>query len=500
VQSTNSLVQENKVAYRQIMKATSIFGGVQVFQIIIGIIRSKFIAVLLGPQGMGIAGLLQSTTGLIAGLTNFGLATSAVKDISAAHSTANAVRISIVVTVFRRLVWITGLLGAIITLVFSPWLSQFAFGSREYTYAFILVSVTLLFDQINAGQGVLLRGMRQISYMAKAGMIGSILGLFTTIPLYYLYGIKGIVPAIIITSATSLLITWYFAQKLSIKPIYVSKARTIAEGKGMLKLGFMISLSGLITIAASYIVRIYISHKGGVDQVGLYNAGFAIINTYVGLVFTAMSTDYYPRLSAVAQSNEKSKEVINQQVEIALLILAPIIMIFLVFINWVVIFLYSTKFLPVKDMILYAALGMFFKAASWAIGFLFLAKGASKLFFWNELVTNIYLLALNLLGYSFWGLTGLGVSFLVAYILYLIQVFLVARFKYEFIFTSAFYKIFSLQLVLAIVCFAVVKLIGNPYSFALGSVFIAVSAWLAYKELDKRLDMKSIILVFKNRV
>lgn len=490
---------ENQSSYRQIFKATSIFGGVQVFGIIIWIIRLKFVAVLLGPAGMGIAGLLAATTGVIAGLTNFGLATSAVKDISAAHGTGNTVRVSTVVTVFRRLVWITGLLGAIITLALSAWLSQVTFGNREYTWAFIWISITLLLNQISAGQAALLRGMRQIRYMAISGMIGSVLGLLTTIPLYYFYGIKGIAPGIIVTSVTSLLLSWYFARKLKIQPVYVSKVRTIAEGKGMLKMGFLISMSGFITMGASYIVRIYISNIGGVDQVGLYDAGFAIINTYVGIIFTAMSTDYYPRLSAVSHSNVKSSEVINQQAEIALLILAPVIMVFLVFINWVVIILYSNKFLPVNDMILYAALGMFFKATSWAIGFLFLAKGASKIFFWNELITNIYLLGLNIAGYYFWGLTGLGVSFLVAYILYLIQVFFVARFKYEFSFTPAFYKIFGLQLALAVVCFGVVKLAGSPYSFVVGSFLIAASAWFAYKELDKRLDTKAVFGIVKNK-
>ena len=58
----------------------------------------------------------------------------------------------------------------------------------------------------------------------------------------------------------------------------------------------------------------------------------------------------------------KVKMVINQQAEIALLIIAPIIMFFLVFINWIVILLYSSKFIPINNMILYAALGMFFKA------------------------------------------------------------------------------------------------------------------------------------------
>jgi len=80
-------------------------------------------------------------------------------------------------------------------------------------------------------------------------------------------------------------------------------------------------------------------------------------------------------------------------------------------------------------MIYWAALGMFFKAASWAIAFVFLAKGASKLFFWNELIVNIYILILNILGYHYWGLTGLGLSFLVGYFLYLIQVYIIAQLK-----------------------------------------------------------------------
>jgi len=92
----------------------------------------------------------------------------------------------------------------------------------------------------------------------------------------------------------------------------------------MLKMGFMLSLSGLISTAASYIVRVFISNTGGVADVGLYSAGFAIISTYVGLVFTAMGTDYYPRLSVVAHDNVEARLLINQQAEVAILILAPI--------------------------------------------------------------------------------------------------------------------------------------------------------------------------------
>lgn len=492
-------MSEQQSSYRQIMKATSIFGGVQVFQIIIQVIRSKFVAVLLGPEGMGIVGLLTSTLGLMGGLTNFGLGTSAVKNIAEANGTGNSTRISTVVTVMRRLVWITGLLGTLITMILSPWLSQLTFGNKDYTFAFIWLSITLFFNQLSSGQLVLLQGLRKLQYLAKANLYGSVLGLIVTIPLYYKLGIAGIVPVIIITSITTVSLSWYFSRKVDVESINVSKLRTIAEGKNMLTMGFMISLSGLITLGASYLVRIFISRIGSVADVGLYNAGFVIINTYVGLIFAAMGTDYYPRLAAVAHDNQQSKETINQQAEIALLILAPILVVFLVFINWVIILLYSRQFIAVNGMIYWAALGMFFKAASWAIAFVFLAKGASKLFFWNELIVNIYILILNILGYHYWGLTGLGLSFMIGYLLYLIQVYLIAKMKYEFSYDRNFFRIFGFQFSLALCSFMAVKFLSQPWPYIIGSAIITVSAWYSYKELDKRLGIKAIVSSFMNK-
>lgn len=487
-------MSEQQTAYRQIMKATSIFGGVQVFQIIIKIISSKFIALLLGPSGMGISGMLTSTTGFITALTNFGLSTSAVRDVAAAHSTGNELRVRTIVTVFRRLVWYTGLLGALLTLVLSPWLSQLSFGNMDYTYAFMIISVTLLINQLSAGQSVLLRGMRQIKYLAKSSVIGSILGLFTTIPLYYFLGVDGIVPGIIVTAITAYILTWYFARKLDLKPIYVTRLRTYAESRSMVNMGFMISLSSLITLGASYIVRIFISNTGGVDQVGLYNAGFAILNIYVGLLFNAMGTDYLPRLSSVANDNIKSKTIINQQAEVALLILSPIIMVFLIFIKWVIIILYSNSFLLVCDMIVYAALGMFFKVASWSIAFIFLAKGDNRLFFWNEFATNIYMLTFNLLGYKFWSLTGLGWSFLFSYALYFMQVYVVTKIRYGFKLDKKFIINFSLQLLIAVICILVNRFLAMPYSYVVGTVLIVISSSISYIILDRRIGFKSLIM------
>lgn len=491
-------MSEEKNSYKQIFKATSIFGGVQVFNILVSVIRSKFIAIFLGSAGMGIVGLLNSTISLIGAMTNFGLSTSAVKDVSVAHSTGNEDRVGFVVSIVRRWVWATGFLGTFIVLCLSPWLSQAAFGNSNFIWTFALISITLLFNQLNVGNLVVLQGMRKIQYLAKSSLVGSVLGLIVTVPLYYFFGENGIVPALIIASIASFVISKFFAKKVHIQKHQVNMQLMFSEGKNMLKMGFLISFNGLLFIATTYVVQLFISNRGGISQVGLFTAGFSIINTYMGLVFTAMGTDYYPRLSAVANSNELSKKAINQQAEISILILGPVIMVFLVFIKLIILILYSHKFVGIEDMVLWLALATFFKAGSWSIAFLFLAKGKGKLYFWNELFANCYVLLFDLAGYYFWGLPGLGMSCCLSYMVYFGQVFLISKTKFQFSFERSFLKIFAIQFVMAICCFGVVKFVDKPYSYLVGTLFITLSGWFSYYELDKRLGIRMVLRNFLN--
>jgi len=489
----------NRDSYRQILKATSIFGGVQVFNILIAIIKSKFIAVFLGPSGMGIVGLFSSTIEFISGLTNLGLGVSAVRDISAANETKNEIRIASIVISFKRIIWVTGILGAILTLIFSSWLSEVTFGNKNNTIAFVWLSISLLFSQLTIGQLVVLQGMRKIQFLAKANITGNVLSLIISVPLYYYYRLDAIVFVLIISSIFSFLVSSFYVHKIKIKKIKVKKIRTLAQSKNMIKMGLIISLSGLMSVGSSYIVKIFINKFGGAAEVGLFNAGFAIINTYVGLIFTAIATDFYPRLSAVASNNKQCRQIINQQAEIAILLLAPIILVFLTFINWVIILLYSYQFIAINEMIYWVAIGMLFKAVSWSISFIFLSKGAGKIAFWNEFAANIYILAFNLIGYKYWGLEGIGFSFLISYIFYLLQVFFISKIKYKFGFIPEFYKIFIIQLFLVIGCFIIIKFIGNPYSYFIGSGIIIISSWYSFNELDKRLGLKGVIISLKNK-
>jgi O-antigen/teichoic acid export membrane protein len=478
-----------KDSYRQIFKSTSLFGGVQIFNLIISIIRSKLIAILIGPTGLGIVGLLNSTSSFIAALTNFGLERSAVKNIAEANSSGDTIQIGRVVGVLQRLVWYTGFLGAFIVFVLSSYLSKITFGNQDYTFAFVWIAITLLLNQISAGQGVVLRGMRQLNFMAKSSLWGSISGLLISVPLYYFWGVKGIVPAIVTSSLFGLLLTSFYSRKVKINKIEISNIDTLLIGKNMLSMGIILSLQSMVIAGESFIIRIFIQHFGTLEDVGFYNAGFAIVNTYFGLIFSALITDYYPRLAGIAHDNNESRILMNQQSEMTVLLIAPILVVFLVFINLIVVILYSNKFLPISEMILWGALGIYFKAASWSLGVIFISKGDVKTLFWSELTATVVMLIFNMLGYYFFKLEGLGISFLLSYIYAYTQTYLIVKYKYSFYYSLDFYKIFIKQLLLGVIGFFVVKLIPNLSSYIFGSLVLIVSTIFSYKQLDKRLSI-----------
>ena len=490
---------KDKGQYKTVFKATALFGGVQVWQILIGIIRSKLVALILGPTGMGITGLYTSSTELIKSCTNFGLSASAVKFIAEANGEGDNHKMSRVVSIFSKLMLMTGLLGMIAVIVFSPLLSKSAFGDYSYTVPFILLSVTLLLQQLAAGKLSILQGTRRLKSLAQASIIGSVIGLFTSIPLYYVWGNKGIVPALILGFVTSYVLNWYYARKVHITPVKVTIKESIVEGREMIGMGVAMTLSGILATAVAYIIRVFVSNKGGTGEVGLYTAGMTILTTYVGMIFTAMGTDYFPRLSESCKSNTRSGELVNQQAEIALLILGPVLVLFILMAPLAIIILYSEAFLPTVKYMQWASVGMLFKAVSWAISFLFLAKGDTKVFIFNEVAANIITLATSVSGYAIWGLDGLGIAFLASYILYFLMVWGICAKKYSFNLSLPLFRIMLMHVGLTMGVF-LLMFQTNIYIKYIPAVLLAVvSCWFSFRELDKRIDVKAFLINYLHK-
>lgn len=490
---------EQGQSYKQILKATSLFGGVQVFNILISMVRSKFIALFIGPLGMGISSLLMATIEVLNALTNLGLDRSAVKEISFAkeHNSDHTIERS--VGVLERLVWITSLSGSLLMILLSPLLSRIAFGNSDYSLHIAAVSGALFFKQLTQGKLAILQGLRQLKGLAKANLLGNFVGLLITVPLYYYFRIDAIVPAIIIAAAFSFLITFYYNRVHGIAHERMSTKKAFVHGKPMIHLGLMLSLSSIITLIVAYIIQIFISSAGGVDEVGLYNAGFVIMNTYVGLVFTAMGTDYFPRLSAIADDREQTNKTVFEQAYIAVLLIVPVIIIFLAFAPQFIAILYTKAFYPIIGLVSWGILGMLFKAVSFSMGYMLIAKGDSKLFIRTAIAFNSLLLISNVIGYSYGGLTGLGISFFIYYILHYAALHILTHKVYQFRFDKGFYPVFLSSIVLCVLAYIASQWSNDFNRYAAMGSLIVISCLFSLYFLDQKINIKQTIKKFFNR-
>lgn len=484
---------DQKKQYQQAFKATSLFGGVQVLQILCSIIKSKVAALFLGPAGFGVLRLLRTTLLLTSRLTGLGLPLSAVKFISTEFTGGDIKKAYRTIGLLRRLLWLTGLLGALLLAVLSPFLSRWLFDSEAYTVSFILVGLAVLFRQLAEGQDAILQGLRKLRLLAKANVWGSVLALLIVAPLYYFFGEAAIAPGIVITVGLNFLLTRFFVKTQKIPALHLGWQQTYPEGKPMIKLGLALSFTGILTAITAYGLQLLIQAIGGTEELGLFSAGFLILNTYGALIFTAMAKDYYPRLAGIAHQRPRLRATVEQQVFIALLLITPIIIGFLAFAPQLIQLLFTEKFLGIQAMISWGIMGLLFKAVSFALGYVMIAKADTKIFLTSNIVFNGLQFVLLAAGYYLYGLTGLGAGFLLYYISHFIVVYSIDYRRYKFYFSRQFYPLFGGCILLCGLTFWATFLSDLTWRYSVTAGIFALSVLFSYYYLNKKINFVELI-------
>ena len=97
-------------SHKQILKSSAIIGGSSVIHILISVLRIKIIAVVLGPAGIGLNGLLQNLMATGSQLSSMGMGNAGTRQIAEAAGSGEKVKIDVA---RRALFWGTLLLSVL---------------------------------------------------------------------------------------------------------------------------------------------------------------------------------------------------------------------------------------------------------------------------------------------------------------------------------------------------------------------------------------------------
>jgi antigen flippase len=416
-----------KHTYGQILKSSAMIGGSSLLNIVIGIVRTKVMAMLLGPSGVGLMGLYGAILELTISIAGMGINSSGVRQIAEAAGSNETERVARTAAVLRRISVFLGLIGAAFLVGFSGIISTLTFGNDQHAPAVALLSLAVFFSLVSAGQGALLQGMRRISDMAKIGILGTLWGALISIGVVYFFRQEGVVPSLILLAAMSLATSWWYSRKIRLHTPSVSAAQTGREAAAMLKLGFAFMASGLLMSGAAYAVRLIVVRKVGFDAAGLYQAAWALGGLYIGFILQAMGADFYPRLTAIARDNAECNRVVNEQAHVSLLLAGPGVAGTLAFAPLVITIFYTPKFEGAVEILRWLCLGMTLRVISWPMGYIIVAKGVQNLLIFSEVAWTAVYLGLAWLCVNAFGLKGAGIAFFGSYVFHVVMIYAIVR-------------------------------------------------------------------------
>lgn len=453
-----------------ILKSTILIGGSSIVNVGFSIIRNKAMALLLGPEGVGLIGLFSATTDIAHTLAGLGVNASGVRQIAEAAGSNDAERIARTATALRRISVGLGLLGTLLMAAFAVPIARLTFGDDEHASAIMLLSMVVAFQVMAGGQGALLQGMRDIAALARINVLGAFFSTAISIPVIYFFGARGIVASLVCVALATLLTSWWYSRKVKISPYRLSLRQLHTEAAGLFKLGFIFMVSGFLTFGSAYAIRIIVSDDAGIAAAGLYQSAWSLGGLYAGFILQAMGTDFYPRLTGVANDNAECNRLVNEQTEVSVLLAGPGLLATLTLAPLVMQVFYSPAFFGAVDLLRWICLGMMLRIIAWPIGYIVLAKGAKKIFFWTEVAAAIVHVGLAWLLVSIFGTIGAAIAFFGLYVWHSVLIYWIARRYTGFRWSPANRSLILLYLPLSGLAFLAFQFLPFWQATVLGSV------------------------------
>ena len=417
---------------KPILRATAILGSSSMVTIAMGLISSKAWAILLGPDGLGFMGLLQSVVGLSGLIAGMGVGVGLVRMAAGALARDEQMQVA----ALRRAAWLLALvLGSLAVLVLAVLrvpISRWMLGGEEHAGYVVLMGAALMFSLATGIQTSTLNAYHRVGALAKISVLTSVIGTTINVTMVWLWRIHGIVPAIIAAAGVQCAIAHYFVRRElreapASRSLHPPRREVLKAARSLLRFGLPYTASMVVGAGVQFVLPVLVLNRLGTENVGFFKAATTVSVSYLGFLLTAMSQDYYPRVAAAGDQADTLVHLVNQQHRLVMMLAVPMILGTLALAPYLIPLVYSAKFAPTVEVLEWQLIGDLFKFSSWTMSFIILTRSGSSTYFFMELVGGATTLLLCWLGMSWFGLAGLGIGFLGAYLVYYVLVSVIVR-------------------------------------------------------------------------
>lgn len=383
-------------------------GGAQAVTLATAFVRSKLIALTIGPAGIGLMGVFNAFNSNLAAIAGWGTATSVVRTVAGAPVAEKSRKEAAVRHFGRRLAWLS-FFGVLVVVL--P-IGQLTFESQRYAAELLIAGLAVPCMVATGIWTALLQASGQVGAMARAQVAGGVLGLLAGLPFICYFGTLGIALAILFGAVAAAWVTWRAAAR-AVPP--TEAAVNPVDLRELLHLGVIFQIGGVLGAVATYAVRVLILRSHGADQAagladaGFYQAAFAVTGSLPGVIFSASSSDFYPRVAA-ARDEQEARHITEKQVQASLLLAMPVLVALLTMGPLAIRFLYARGFEPAVPLLDWFVWSIFANMLGWPLGFWVVARRSKRTVAVFQALVSLLVLLLAFLLVPWFGVKGAAIA------------------------------------------------------------------------------------------
>ena len=411
---------------------TVLNGIVQFVKAISSLIISKVIVVLLDSPALLFVGNLKSVLTILQQISGAGIYEGAVKYLTAEYKD----RPTIILQASLSLMLIGFLISIALYFAFSDQLYNLLQLSENESNLNPWLVCGLLLSLISFVLHTLMQsffhGLKSYQIIVRSTLISSLLTLCLSITLIYYFNTLGLILSVFIPSV-SLLLTYlfHFRSTLSFGRVLFGTPFRLHIFKPILSFTVMSAVAAMVFPTVLIVIRSLLIEHVGV-QLASYWEGYSRLSLFISsLAISSISLYYLPKL-VEANTGQGLFKVVLWGVKFLAIVALPVLIITLLFGNYVITLLYSSSFLDTIFLLKWELLGTYLKLLSFSVSFIMIAKKLTTVFVMSELISGLLFLGLSMFFIDKYGVVGASIAFAGTYFFYLLWsiIYFGSRFRF----------------------------------------------------------------------
>ncbi|KAA3617835.1 MAG: hypothetical protein D8M58_00190 [Calditrichaeota bacterium] len=393
-------------------KQTAIFSFafINLFRNVIGVVRSKYVAIFIGISEVGVLGLIIGFFNFQNRIISPGLRIALItllKDKSKEEQTG-----IIVANIFLLL--LANLFFISFSFIFINELNALLFKDENYkTLLKVLVFLSPVFSLKELVESIL-QAKQQFKIISTAQFFSQLIAIVSVIPLIYLYGLIGVIYnlALWFSLNLSLLIIlsipFFHYLKFQFKHFFSTQLFS-------LKFAGINFTRQFVLFTAYMILPILIVQTLSLHETGYFFAVWSISN-YINILIQALLFVFLPTLREI-NDNTKFYNELNNNFEILIYLVFPVILVIMAFPNIVLFTLFSEEFTKVSDLLVVLLLAKAVEAYFSYYLMVFVSIAKTKIYFGLDILRSTLFVGLSWWFLLNYGLVGIIWGICITYII-----------------------------------------------------------------------------------